>query len=85
MSLGEVNMKYKVLSSYEGTVNDQGEVYAHVATYVEMENSKMEAEQLKQSKEVKLAQATKGKAGLMREGELLMGGENKQHFTNVAG
>jgi len=85
MSASEVNARYKVLSGYEGIMNDQGVVYAHVAAAIEIENSKMEAEQLKKSKEAKLAQATKGKAGLMREGELLMGGENKQHFTNVAG
>lgn len=71
--------------SYEDTVNEDGTPRTDAAVEYEKKNSEIAAEQLKANRQDLVALATGAKRNFMGENELLLGGENKQHFTNLPG
>lgn len=74
-------------TSYEDVMDQTGRLRVDIEAWFNKKNSEMNEADIKRQKQSQMAQATgTGKGGFkMGENELGLGGENKQHFTNVAG
>lgn len=73
-------------TSYEGTVNENGELRIDVQTYYEQANSALSEQEIKAQRQNQIAKGSSKQAGvIMGENELGKGGENFDHFTKATG